>query len=358
MRCFLFLFMLSFCAKAQAPDTLLPYLLEIKNDTNRINQIYQRGFELRNVNPQMAFQYAKIVEEQALQLQSKKHIAKAYNLLGVLFYKKGDFKTALSYHQQAYQLRKIGGDILGCAISQTNMGNIYVDLKLFKTAEKCHLEAMQIYNQLKDKKRLANCLINLGALKQHRNQQDAAYEYYTLANQIGEELNDYEVRSICLNNMAIVFFSKKNFAKSIALNYDALKLRNLMDDNVEVTDSYLNLASNYIQLKDFIQAKTFLDTAFLLSQHFDYFEAKQEAHKLYSDYFAATGNYQEAFAWLEKYDRIRDSVLNSENTIVDFDSKAEHEEKLPNHFASNLWLIISIFVALIIIPYSLIRYKR
>lgn len=355
-----FLFIISYKLHAQVVDTLLPSLLEIENDSNRINQLYQRGFELRHVNPQKAFQYGKICEEQALALDSKKLTAKAYNLLGVLYYLKGEYKTAANYHIQALELRKKIGDLLGTANSLTNMGNIYVDMKMFTLAEDCHLKAMAIYNQLQDKKRLANCFINLGALNQHMNKQNTATEYYLLANQIGEELNDYEIRSICLNNMAIVYYSQKNFEKSIAMNNDALELRNLMDNHVEVVDSYLNLAGNYMALNDYKQAKTLLDTAFVLSKNFEYFEAEQEANKLYAQYYAGINEYKQAFAWLEKYNRAKDSVMNIEKVLIDFeyDKNLIPVSKSKSNFMTNLWLLVLICVELILIPFTLIKYTR
>jgi tetratricopeptide (TPR) repeat protein len=355
-----FLFIISYKLHAQVADTLLPYLLEIENDSNRINQLYQRGYELRHVDPQKAFQYGKICEEQAMAIHSKKLTAKAYNLLGVLYYLKGDYKTAANYHLQALELRKKIGDVLGTANSLTNMGNIYVDMKMFALAEDCHLKALEIYNQLKDKKRLANCLINLGALNQHMNKQTTANEYYLLANKIGEDLNDYEIRSICLNNMAIVYYSQKNYEKSIAMNNDALELRNFMDNNVEVVDSYLNLASNYMALNDYRQAKVLLDTAFVLCKDFEYFEAEQEANKLFAQYFAGINQFKQAFAWLEKYNRVKDSIMNNEKVLVDFEynKNLNTVSKSKSQFVSNLWLLVLICAALIFIPFTFIKYKR
>ena len=365
MRLILFLLLICNCAKAQLSDTLLTSILSLKNDTEKVNQLYKRGFSLRNTDPRLAFYYANLCEEQAQISESKKHLAKSYNLLGVLFYKKGDFTKALAYHQKALNLRTEDNDHVGIALSQTNLGNIYTDLQLFERAENSYLKALEIYQRNFDEKRAADCLINLGVLKQILKQNDAAFENYVLALKMAERMNDYEMRSLCLNNMAQVFFEKGNYEKSIAYNEDALKIRSMMDNNLEVADSYLNLASNYIRLKNMDKAKENLDTAYSISRHYQYYEAMQTAFKIYSDYYSALQNYEQAYLWLKKHETSKDSIITEQRlreAEFDFDLPeiAEHllDKKTEAHYLSNVWLLISVFVFIIFVPLVVFRFKR
>lgn len=362
MRSLVFLLVICNCLKAQVDDTLLTSILSLPNDTEKVNRLYQWGFSLRNTDPRSAFYYAHLCEEQAQLSESKKHMAKSYNLLGVMHYKKGDYKTAVAYHQKALELRKQCNDMSGAALSEINLGNIYSDLHYSEKAEESYLRALSVFKSLNDAKRTADCLINLGVLKQSLKQQDAAYENYSLALKFGEELNDYEIRSICLNNMAQVFFEKGDFEKSVALNEDALKLRNLMDNHLEVADSYLNLAANFIKLKQLDKAKFYLDTAYSISNTYSYFEALQGAHKSYSDYYFAEKNYEQAYFWLKKYQRNQDSIAaneNLENSEFDFDlpEVTEHHSTTPSHF-KNVWLLIVVLGCAVVIPFFLLRFKR
>jgi hypothetical protein len=75
----------------QLNDSLLYQTQHIENDTERVNQLYKIGFDNRNIDPDMSYEFAKICEQEALKTNSAKHVAKAYNLLGVLYYKKGNF---------------------------------------------------------------------------------------------------------------------------------------------------------------------------------------------------------------------------------------------------------------------------
>lgn len=359
MRLLTFLCLIAFYSKSQSADTLLPSFLSIPNDTERVNQLYKKGFSLRNSEPNTAFQFAHYCEQSALASKSEKHLAKSYNLLGILFYKKGDFKKAIHYHKEALQLRQRCNDVLGTAFSLTNLGNIYVDLKLYHLAENNHLSALEVYQQLKDETRIANCLINIGILKQEMKQHDAAYEHYKLAYQIGNKLNDYDIRSICLNNIAVTYYYKGNYEKAISYNEDALELRNLMDNAVEVTDSYINLASCYIQLHEPQKARENLDTAISLSNYFDYYEARQEALKVSADYFYLVKDYQKAFECINRYYTVHDSVLAEENNahfLLDFEEPLNNNHNSEN--TPNLWMLLLLISAIILIPFYLVKYKR
>ena len=105
MRFSLFLLLIYNALSGQENDTLLPRILALNNDTEKVNQLYTRGFSLRNSDPQTAFYYANLCEEKAQISESKIHLAKSYNLLGILFYKKGDYKTALAYHKKAVSVK-------------------------------------------------------------------------------------------------------------------------------------------------------------------------------------------------------------------------------------------------------------
>lgn len=363
MRLAVFLSVLFNCVLAQESDTLLTRILAMRNDTEKVNQLYKVGFSLRNSAPRQAFYIANLCEEQAQISGSKLHLAKSYNLLGVLFYKKGDFTKALAYHKKALDIRTDHGDKSGIALSHTNLGNIYTDLLLFEKAESSYLKALQIFRETGDEKRAADCLINLGVLKQTLKQNEAAFENYALALRLAEKINSYEMRSLCLNNMAQVFYDKGSYEKSIAYNEDALKIRNMMDNNLEVADSYLNLASNYILLRDLEKARQYLDTGYATAAHYEYFSAQQTAFKVYSDYYFAAKNYELAYNWLKRYDDSRDSILSEQSARqagVDFELPAETSVQTISGAAPvhNPMLLISVLIFAILIPLIFIRYKR
>lgn len=357
----LFLFLIiSLTVRSQDPDTLLTSLLQTENDTLRANQLYTQGFDLIDKDPQLAYLYAQNCQKAALAGHSLRHISKSYNLLGILYFKNGEFSKSLDCFENYLTTSKTINNTLGVAFAYTNLGHIYLQTRKFQDAEKYYLKALEFYNLLNNKVEVANGLINLGVLKNERQQQDAAFECFQKALQTGNELNNYEIKAICLNNMAHYYFEKREFEKSLALNYDALELRDMMGLDVDRADSYLSIAENAVQLNNPLLAKECLDTAFTLCNKTGYSEGIMNYYKALSNLEALNNNYQDAYAYLIKYTQMRDSLVLSQDQLSEFDFNELEtiESYLADKPYKNTWLFILLFIMITFISYSLFRLKR
>jgi tetratricopeptide (TPR) repeat protein len=360
MRLLFFLLLFSLHITAQEGDSLLPEILKVRNDTERVNQLYARGFGLRNTNPQLSFLYARRCEEQAQKTGSEKHIAKSYNLLGVLYYKKGDFKKAANYHHQAMELRTACNDLTGIANSEVNLGNIYSDGKLYQKAENAYLHAMSLYKQQGFNTGVVKCLLNLGALKHGMKHYDAAIENFSLAMQMADA-NDYSTKAACLSNTGESYLDKGDLEKAAACNEDALKLRIMSDNLVETADNYLNLGEISILRKDFQKAKYLIDTACFIAEKNEYFELRYEAIKIRALYYEGIKDYQQAFVCMKRYKELGDSIVleqADEKQLFDFDETVQEKSVSATAAGGNWWLLIGIALGIIFIPLFLMRNFR
>lgn len=342
----------------QVADTSWRELLKISNDTERVNQLYKKGFELRNVNPHIAFQIGKTAEELAITTQSPKHIAKTYNLLGVMYYKRSDFSNALNYHQKALRLRKQVNDRLGIAISETNLGNIYTDLKYFQKAELSYLDALEQYKTLNDLLQEARCLINLGVLKHEQKQWQASIQNFKRAQEIGQNLTNYEIQAMTNHNIGEMLAEIGQLDTATLYIEEGLKMRELMDNDFEKADSYLALAFIYIKKKDPANAQTFLDISESIIREYDYTEAKVKWLKLKSELAFMQKDYEQAYLNLKQYQQLQDSILN-----IDKEKLILIDEPLPDTVSNstsllaNVWFWVSMGSFLIAFLLFILRNK-
>lgn len=361
MRFLLAFILLSRLLAAQNNDSLINGLVQIANDTERVNQLYRHGFDLRNSDPAYAYRLAMACEEQALRAQSKKHLAKSYNLLGILFYKRADYTRALQYHRQALALRREISDKLGIAMSQTNLGNIYTDLLYYKLAEASYLDALKQYNELHNAAQTAKCLINLGVLKHEQKQTDAAIQNFKEALKLGNTLADYEVLAICNNNIGEVLAEQGQLDTAMLYVEEGLKMRNLLDNEVEMADSYLNMGGISIKKGQYSEAASYLDLAEKIITAYDYLQAKVLLYKHRAELYRQQHDFEKAYECLQKGDVLEDSLQNieKENLIfLDENMIAPGVQQTPQAPLRNLWLLISCVAMALVIPLILIRYKR
>ncbi len=350
----------SFKLLSQDADTLLPKILLIENDTLRANQLYSKGFDLVDKNPQLAYAFAQNCEKAAKKSKSLKHISKSKNLLGRLFYSHGHYKRAVIYFEDYLK----GGinlkDTLGMAWGYMNLANAYMQLGHFDKVEHFYLKAIDYYNILNNKEQVANGLTNLAVLKHLQKQLDAALENYQKAYEIGKELNDYNIKANCLNNMAQVFLDNGNYEKALAYNYDALELRELMELDVDVCDSYLSIAEVALKQKNTAVAEENLNLALQICNRIGYVDGKINYYKLFSELQEQKNNHQASLENYKLYKQLNDSILLTEGDELIFDFK-EAVEPTYIHAESrvkNMWLLSLLSLILVIIPFVLIRNKR
>lgn len=296
---------------AQNLDSLIDVASHLKHDTEKVELFYKEGFANRAINPQYSYDCARRAEQFAKKGNVPYYLAKAYNLLGVLYYRKGELSESLRFHKLALKIRTEVGDKKGLAMSHTNLGNIYTDLRLFQLAEQSYLLALGINENLKHYKQVDNCLLNLGVLQTELGKLVSAENYFSMALKNAKSRFDYELEASCLNNLGEVYLKNGEYDKAIAVSVNSLKVKALMENDMEMADSYLTLASVYIKKNDKLKAKEFLQKADSLILKYDYFEAQLQSLLVYAAYYELTNNFAEAYKNLVSYQALKDSVLHS-----------------------------------------------
>lgn len=362
-RFFILLFLLNLLnIKAQKIDSLIGVASALKSDTERVNLFYSAGFSNRALNPQYSYDCAKQAEKFAQKTSLPYYVAKANNLLGILYYRKNDLMAALAYHKNALNLRTIINDRKGIAMSELNIGNIYTDLKKYSLAEDAYLKSLGINTELNQQKQVGNCLQNLGTLKTSLREYEVSKTYFTKAIENAKERNDYELEAICLNNLSFLNIALGKYDDAIANSINSLKVKDLTDNEMEKADSYLNLAVAYFKKSDKKSGLESLKLADSLIKKYDYTAARPHALKSWADYYKEEKNFEAAYDYLEKYSHMKDSIervnkdINLENSFSEHFEPKPLETNEPFKFPY-LYFNILIVSAILIIIFAL-RHRR
>lgn len=365
MRALILSLFACFCVNGYCQkDSALYQLLQINNDTERVNQVYKAGFDLRNTDPQLAYKYALAAEQEAQKTNSKKHLAKSYNLKGILHYKKGDYTTALSYQHKALRLNEADAYAYGVAINQTNLGNIYSDMGYNDLAESSYLQAIKAYNSLNSRLQIENSLMNLGVLKSKFKRYDIARKYFQTALAMASEDNNVALMASCNNNIGSILVEQNQADSALLYLDESWKLLNIQENGMEMADVYINMADAWIRKNNNGKAKHYLTLADSICKVYDYTDAKVHVYDIYASLFEKQGDYRQANEWLKKHYRLKDSILQLSKVESDFALNEEppvQAEKQEEHEApafKNEWILVILGAFLIGIPLFLIRYKR
>ena len=354
IRLFILFSFASFFGYTQSIDSLLFQLNSIENDTESVNQLYNKGFSLRNSEPDNAWLFAEACYKKAIKSDNQKHLAKAYNLLGILNYKKTHYLKALQYQKKALAINQAIHYETGFAMNLSNLGNIYSDINYYKLAETSYLQALQLNNKLENTKGITRCLINIAALKHTQKQDEAAVLNLKQALIYAEKLGDYELIATCNNNIGIALTSQNKLDTALAYLQDGLKLRTIIEDEVDLANSYLNIADVLTKQKKYSEAQNYLSLAENSCKSYEIYDELVNFYSIKSEWFEGQAKYDSSIFYLKKHHHLKDSLfkIETENTDIDGNNESINiKDNEPNNYK-----IIALIAIISLILGSLISY--
>lgn len=231
-------------------------------------------------------------------------------------------------------------------------------------AEDAYLKVLEINNDLNDQKQTGNCFLNLGVLNAGiaSSLKDsaiaiAAKAYFNKAIENAQARHDYELEALCYNNLAVVNTVLKNFDEAIANSYNSIKLKEMMDNHVELVDSYLNIANAFLLNGNVVSCEVALKRADSIIEVYDYTTAEVQSEMIRSEYFKLTGQFEKAYEHLKKHYRLKDSLdklyeqVRLENNFMEELMFQENEntkaKKFPYLYFNVLFLLIISVILLV-----------
>lgn len=362
MKLIIISILLSFTCFSQVNDSLLYQIISIDNDTERVNQLYKTGFDIRNTDPEFSYKIATICYQEAQKSKSILHLAKSNNLLALLFYKRGDYNKALEFQKKSLLLSQSANNQYWIAINQANLGNIYSDINYPKLAEYSYLQSLQASSQTGNTLQITRCLINIGVLKHGQKEFNAAIKQFEEAMKYANDIGNQELLADCYNNIGTILREQNKLDSALLYLEEGLKIRQLIDNEFELADSYNNIAMVYVLQKNFNQASNYILLANDICLRFDYSDALVELYQTQSEFYEAQQNFEQANVFLKKHYTLKDSLqhLEQENKdLIILDEEVSSETQHHNTTeTSNNWLLFPLMIMLIGIPLFLIRFKR
>ncbi len=255
----------------------------------------------------------------------------AYNNLGYIYFLMQDNSTAIKYFRKA----------LACFISQNNMdgisdsynhiGIIYGIKNSNDSALYCFYKSLSLLKQSKSSTRIISILDNIGEVYLQKNMLDSSLFYFNKAYELVKEKNDMYGEPYILNYLGKIYIAKGNYKKAL-----------------ETLDLSKKIA---LKLK---------------------FWYISEIYATYSELYAKTNDYKNAYHYLKLYYTVKDSIFNvkKKHKVSELQVKYETIEKEKkilslnkdneliqmNLKRKNVILILSALVIIIITIFAFVIY--
>ena len=217
-----------------------------------------------------------------------------------MFKSKGEFIKAEEHHLKALQMRNEIGDKKGEASHYVNLGTVFHSLGKYAKAEECYEKALAISKEIGHKNGQAATYENLGVLFQSVGECVKAEEYFQKALQIRIEIGDKKGEASCYGNQASVFLLLHEYEKAKIFSEKALQIRIEIGDQHGIARNYEHQGVLFRELGEYDKAEEHLRKSLQIRKKIGDKQGKTFCYGQLGSLFRCVGQYSKAKKFHEK----------------------------------------------------------
>jgi signal transduction histidine kinase len=370
--CLFFISTISFSqiSEKQEIDSLSTALNHSRVDSLKVDILNELSTLYYYNDSKKSFFYSTKALGLSKKIKYQRGIANSYNNIGVYYWLRSDFPTAISYSYKSLYIFENLNDIRGICKANNGLGTIYVEFKNYKLALSCYNKALNESKKIDDKKASATYLNNIGDVYLRMKEYPKALYYFNKA----IKMNVFEKTSyksgINYTNIAITLNFLKHYKNSIEASNKSIEIYN-NDSSLFNAYNKLELGKSYYFLA--LQQNDTVQKFDLLQKSLDYnnealfvFNREESLIDIRDTYLYLSKIYKrlnknkEALYYFEKSSVLNDSIFSNENkTQIEFfktqreidlrDKKIEIQNLKINNEARKVYLLYTITAAVLIL---------
>ena len=299
-----------------------------QTDTVKINALNKRSENLSKVDVDSSSYLAQEALNLAQQANFKRGIAAATKNLAICNYVNGKSDIAIKQFIEAIKLFEELKDINELAHCYSQMGIAYYLQYQYDNALKYYDKSIELYKKTTNKKDLAGVYINQGVSYTYVKKMDLAEINYNEALKIYQEINYEPGFGPAYNSLAKIYYAKKEYAKAISY-YKLAEQYSLKSNNkYHLITNYNSLAMCYKELKEYETAKAYSEKSIAISKEVGSVERELFCHETMADILFSMGDYKNAYASFQNYASLKDTLFNQDknDAIAEMQAKFDVEK--------------------------------
>lgn len=264
---------------------------------------------------------------------TKRMEADLYNNIGISYKYLGNYLEALEYYSKTLHIRKQTHDSLGYAYILNNIANLYGNMEQYRKA----LNTMRQSVHIKEKLKLSPFDLSLGygnlaeyyLLLRDSTLYDSIFYFIRKAEEQALIANNEELRNTAISKLAKYYQIKGEYEESTKLYDSILTFFKSKEMTTKAAHILLEIASNKMSQGQFLSARKTLESAHKIIRKHDILPQLMPYYQLSSDLHMIRHAYKEAYMDLQSLNDLRSKMFTSEiqKKITDIEVKKQLESK-------------------------------
>ncbi|MCE1187572.1 MAG: tetratricopeptide repeat-containing sensor histidine kinase [Ignavibacteria bacterium] len=250
--------------------------------------------------------------------KNSKILGAAYNVLGNYYYKRGSYDKSYEYFIRALKFRRLLGNKKDIAANLNNVGLVYLQLKNYSSALESFQQSLVLKNELKDYKSSLRTITNIELCYKETKQYPLAIQMLDSALKVCDILRSAASKSLVYSAWGDLML-RMGDPQSALIKYNlALENFNFMryKKGTGASDMYISFANYYKAIKNLPRANQYLDTALVIVKKSNLSGYLPQIYTLYSDNYAALGDYKNEAQYRRLYSAVKDSLDSVEKSRI------------------------------------------
>jgi len=319
-------------AQHEELDRLEALIKKATADTNKVLLINKYVSQLREIDILKADRYALQGEQLAKALHFKRGLGQAYENLGWLNYRKGEFTKAFEITTEGIRINKEINSKIGLASCFNTIAAINFEQQQYALAIQNFKLGYTYAHQTKDICTASRSLNNIAYCFITQHNPDSARHYASLALRENEESKEIYMIGFSKRVLGDVYMEEGNLAKAI-LNYkECLAIASQVGNNSLLTSTLHRLGKAYNILKQPDRALAYLLRNITIAEKHGYRDELERSYKLVSESYLIKNELIKAYEYQSRYVILHDSIYNQKNSErvaliqVQFDTEMKQAE--------------------------------
>lgn len=183
-------------------------------------------------------------------------------------YLHSNITKALQTADTAIVLAKNLNDQSGLAVAYLLKGENYFIQNMYVQDSALTQQSFTIFEQLGNKKGMASCLTDMGAISLRMGDYHKAAEYYKKAININEQLDNRSELASDFNGLGATYRNLSDYPKALEAFQKSVNIYDGLNEKVAMSDPLSNIGNVYIILSDYPLGLTFCQRALKIQEQF------------------------------------------------------------------------------------------
>ena len=266
-------------------------------------------------------------------INDKEGIADAHNYLGAIYDDKGNYPEALKNHFASLkiytELLQLHPELVetkrGMANSYSDIGNIYYNQANYTEAVDNYFSALKIFEEIKDKEGVAETQSNIGNIYDKQGNYEEALKKHFIALAIEKETGDKLDIATTTRDIGDVYTNKTDYTEALKMYFEALKIYEEIGEEEGIAICNMKIGRLYISINKTKDAQSYLTKALALSKTVGLKEYCRDSYAGLAIVDSILGNYKAALAEHKLFILYRDSLSNEETERLTLQSAMQFE---------------------------------